>query len=45
MLMLDLAPAYSLVLISGLFTGIILAVVVILGAIFSRDLKRDNRHK
>lgn len=35
-----LAPAYSLLLLFGLFTGIILAIVVLLGVVFSRDLKR-----
>lgn len=40
MLVLAIAPAYSLVILFGLFTGIILAVIVMLGVIFSRDLKR-----
>jgi hypothetical protein len=40
MLALAIVPAYSSVLLFGLFTGIILAVVVLLSVIFSRDLKR-----
>ena len=40
MLVLAIAPAYSLLLLFGLSTGIILAVIVLLSVIFSRDLRR-----
>jgi len=35
-----IAPAYSLLLLFGFSTGIILAIVVLLSVIFSRDLRR-----
>jgi hypothetical protein len=37
---LEVGPAVSLWLLFGLLTGIILAMIVLIGVIFSRDLKR-----
>ena len=37
---LAFGPAASLWLLLGLGTGIILALIVLLGVVFSRDLKR-----